>query len=125
MSNEDWENLEIPTGIAYFYRSTPLERMVACYPGAAGVTESLLTLEGWEPLMRANPIFATLESDVEALLVNRMYGMPEYYRIPIDECYRLSGLIRLHWTGFSGGDEVHKVMDEFFDRLKARGNVVV
>ena len=26
--------------------------------------------------------------------------------VPIDQCYRLSGLIRLHWRGLSGGSEV-------------------
>ncbi len=31
---------------------------------------------------------------------------PESYILPIDECFRLVGLIRLHWKGLSGGTEV-------------------
>ena len=32
----------------------------------------------------------------------------QYYIVPIDECYRLVGLIRMHWRGLSGGTEVWK-----------------
>ena len=43
------------------------------------------------------------EPDVEALLVNRVGAVREYFIVPIDECYKLVGLIRLHWRGLSGG----------------------
>ena len=48
-------------------------------------------------------MLAELEPDVEALLVNRMKGERAYYRAPIDECFKLVGLIRMHWRGLSGG----------------------
>ncbi len=44
-------------------------------------------------------MLAELEPDVEALLVNRMNGERAYYRTPIDECFKLVGLIRAHWRG--------------------------
>ncbi len=63
--------------------------------------------------------------DVEALLVNRIghsrgFSQPEYYIVPIDECFKLVGLIRSRWQGLSGGTEVWREIAEFFDSLKAR-----
>ncbi len=43
----------------------------------------------------------------------------EYYLLPIDECYKLVGLIRMHWKGLSGGTEVWRELGEFFASLKA------
>jgi len=62
---------------------------------------------------------------VEGLLVNRLgysrgYSTAEYYLLPIDECYKLVGLIRIHWKGLSGGTEVWKELGEFFSSVKAR-----
>ena len=59
--------------------------------------------------MQANPVLESLEPDVEALLVNRVghareASAAEYYIAPIDACYQLVGLIRVHWRGLSGGD---------------------
>ena len=62
---------------------------------------------------------------MEGLLVNRLgysrgYSAAEYYLLPIDECYKLVGLIRLHWKGLSGGAEVWKELGQFFSSVKAR-----
>jgi hypothetical protein len=40
--------------------------------------------------------------------------------VPIDECYKLSGIIRLHWHGISGGLEVWEKVGQFFARLRER-----
>ena len=42
------------------------------------------------------------------------------YRVPIDECYKLVGLIRTHWRGLSGGTEVWEEIGRFFDELRER-----
>jgi hypothetical protein len=55
---------------------------------------------------------------VEALLVNRTREAREYYVAPIDRCYRLAGLVRRHWSGFSGGDEVWQQIDGFFEEMR-------
>ena len=94
--------------------------MMAFYPSPAGATESLLPLSTWEELVAGNPVLSDMQPDVEALLVNPVKS-PEYYIAPIDICYELVGLIRVHWKGFSGGDEVWARLDEFFDRLKSQG----
>ena len=70
-----------------------------------------------------------MEPDVEGLLVNRLgysrgYSAAEYYMLPIDECYKLVGLIRMHWKGLSGGTEVWRELGEFFSSLKSRSTEV-
>ncbi len=69
-----------------------------------------------------------METDVEALLVNRVghargFSAPEYYLLPIDECYKLVGLIRMHWKGFSGGTELWQEIARFFGALKSKSVV--
>ena len=72
--------------------------------------------------LEANPVLKTLEPDVEALLVNRMGGACECYRVGIDECYKLVGLIRMHWKGFSGGQAAWDEIGRFFVGLKERSH---
>jgi hypothetical protein len=47
----------------------------------------------------------------------------EYYIAPIDACYRLVGLIRMHWSGLSGGTEVWQEIGDFFAQLRAQARV--
>jgi hypothetical protein len=79
--------------------------------------ESLLALEAWRELECANPVLRALQPDVEALLVNRMEPARDHYRVPIDRCYHLVGLLRTKWHGLSGGVEVWQAIGEFFARL--------
>jgi len=120
MSDVMWEELRIPVDMAFFFHSTPHERVVAYYPGAMGPTESQLELSSWTELEAANPILADLEPDVEALLVNRARGARRQWIVPLDECYALVGLIRTRWRGFSGGKEVWQELDNFFETLDRR-----
>ena len=90
---------------------------VAIYPSPAGPTESLLSLEAWNDLAERNPVLAELEPDVEALLVNRTQGAREYYRVSIDRCYALVGLIRKRWRGLSGSAEAWRRFTAFSLRL--------
>ncbi len=71
-TDAQWDALSIPIGMAFFFVSTPLDRVVAMYPGAAGATESLLPLTTWEEIVAADSPVRTLKPDVEALLVNRV-----------------------------------------------------
>jgi len=123
ITDEQWETLALPIGLAFFFGSSTARRIVAMYPSPAGATESLLPLRSWEKLRTANPILATLEPDIEALLVNRLGAAREYYIVPIDRCYELVALIRLHWKGFSGGDRVFEKIQEFFERLQLGSHV--
>lgn len=118
LSDGEWESLALPIELAFFFYSTPNERMMAMYPSPAGPTESLLTLSSWESLVRQNPLLKEMQADVEALLVNRAQGAREYFLAPVDKCYELVGTIRVHWRGLSGGEEVWREIEKFFARLR-------
>jgi hypothetical protein len=120
LSDAQWEDLLIPIGLAFFFYKTDVARVVAVYPSPAGPTESLLQLDAWQSLVDDNAVLDELLPDVEALLVNRLRRAEQYYRVPIDECYRLVGLIRTHWRGLSGGGEVWEEVDKFFKQMEER-----
>jgi uncharacterized protein DUF5947 len=124
LADAQWESLLIPIGMAFFFYSSPAGRNVALYPSPAGATESLLDLSSWAAVVEANPVLRELEPDVEALLVNRVRGANDYFIAPIDECFKLVGLIRAHWRGLSGGTEVWQEIEEFFAGLKAKSGAV-
>jgi hypothetical protein len=129
MTDAEWDGLLIPINLAFFFQNSVDSRVSALYPSPAGATESLLPLEAWSGIVQANPALNQLEPDVEALLVNRVgqargSAPAEYYIVPIDACYKLVGLIRIHWRGLSGGTEVWQEIGNFFADLRSRSQVV-
>lgn len=124
LTDAQWDDLLIPIGMAFFFYGTPAEKMLALYPSPAGSVESLLDLEAWREVEDSNPVLREMERDVEALLVNRIGTNREYYIAPIDECFKLVGMIRLKWSGLSGGAEVWQEIERFFTDLKARASIV-
>lgn len=118
LSDAQWESLMIPINMAFIFQSTPEQRMVALYPSPGGAVESLLTLDSWSEIILDNEPLREMQPDVEALLVNRTAR--EYYLAPIDECFKLVGIIRTSWRGLSGGTEVWKEIAKFFDALKEK-----
>ncbi len=122
--DELWAALSIPVEMAFFFFDNAAGRIVALYPGPAGATESLLPLTAWEELTAQNPVLARLQPDVEALLVNRTRGAREHWLVPVDACYTLVGIIRTHWKGLSGGEEVWVEIERFFDGLRERATPV-
>ena len=125
MDDAQWDSLRIPVDMAFFFHSAPAERVVAFYPSPMGPTESLLKLGTWEELEDRNSVLKGMERDVEALLVNRVRGARDHFLVPMDECYSLVGLIRVHWRGLSGGREVWEEIDRFFEILRKRSKTVV
>ena len=120
LDEDTWEHLRIPVQMVFFFDSTAAGRVVALYPSPAGATESVLALDAWDELTTANPILAELRPDVEALLVSHARGMREHWRVPIDDCYELVGIIRSRWRGLSGGEEVWEAITHFFDDLRTK-----
>jgi hypothetical protein len=125
LTDAQWDGLMIPIEMAFFFKSSPHGKIIALYPSPAGPTESLLGLDTWADIVERNPILEKMQDDVVALLVNRVGHVrgtapAGYYLVPIDECYRLVGLIRMHWRGLSGGAEVWREIGAFFTELKAR-----
>jgi hypothetical protein len=129
MNDAEWDGLLIPINLAFFFQNSIDSRVSALYPSPAGATESLLPLEAWSSIVQANSALNQLEPDVEALLVNRVgqargTAAAEYYIVPIDACYKLVGLIRIHWRGLSGGTEVWQEIGNFFTDLRHKATVV-
>jgi Family of unknown function (DUF5947) len=120
LSAAAWEELRIPVDIAFLFHSSRAGRLMAFYPGPMGATESRLELSSWQELEDANPVLRTMEPDVEALLVDRARGSSRQWLVPIDDCYRLVGLIRTTWRGLSGGKQVWARIDAFLDDLDRR-----
>lgn len=120
LTDQLWNSLAIPIGLAFIFSSRVSENVTAIYPSPAGCTEVPLDPESWNEIVAENPVLARVEPDVEALLVNRIDGARDTFIAPIDECYKLTGLIRKHWRGFSGGLEAWEHVNRFFDELKER-----
>ena len=128
ISEAQWEGLMIPIELAFFFKNESTGKVSAFYPGPAGAIESLLSLEAWTDIEKENPVLHELEPEVEALIANRVGANrgveAQYYIAPIDECYRLVGLIRLNWHGLSGGTEVWREVGKFFASLRERTETV-
>lgn len=120
---EAWGRLGIPVLLAFVFFDSALGRWVAVYPSVAGPTQAELPPARWSEALAAAPLVRALAPDVEALLVRGRPGERsprESFLVPIDQCYRLVGLVRRHWRGFSGGAAVWSEVDGFFAELRAR-----
>jgi hypothetical protein len=116
----DWASLGLPVEIAFFVKREGLPgqaRVAALYPSPAGTVESTLPLESWRELARKNPVLDALAPEVEAVLVSHRAGAREHWRVSIDRCFRLAGLLRRSWRGFTGGARVTSEIESFFVEL--------
>jgi hypothetical protein len=120
-----WDALQVPIGLAFFFYNSLEKRMVAFYPSPAGATESLLPLDTWSEITAAHPDLASIKPDVEAILIQRNKDVSRSFIVPIDSAYELVGLIRTSWKGFDGGEEAHKKIAEYFEKVgeRSRGKV--
>jgi hypothetical protein len=128
LTDAQWEGLLIPIRLAFFFHNSSIGRVVTLYPSPAGPAESPLDQTAWDEITRDNPVLKRMSPDVEGLLVNRTGragGEGEYFIAPIDECFRLVGLIRVKWRGLSGGEDVWKEIARFFADLKTRSNEIM
>jgi hypothetical protein len=108
----EWEGLRLPVDIAFFLHNSAAGRDMAFYPGPMGATESQLPLE--------LGVLRTIAPDVEALLVDRHKGARRHWIVPIDDCFRLVGIVRTHWRGLTGGKDVWAEIERFFEALERR-----
>jgi hypothetical protein len=107
-----WDSLGLPIGLAFFVRSSAHRGVTAWYPGPAGAVRCQLSFV---------PPQLDLEEDIEALLVNRLDGGCTAYRLSLDECFALVGLIRTKWHGFTGGAGVKDAVTGFLARIERDG----
>lgn len=118
---QQWDRLEVPVSVAFFFHNSEIGHVVALYPGPGGATESTLPLETWDDLVASVPVLTTLEPDVEAVLVRGERGSGnEAFIVPIDSCYELTGQLRSVWRGIAGGSEAREAIDTYFAELTRR-----
>jgi hypothetical protein len=65
-------------------------------------------------------VLEDMRPDVEALLVNRARGVREHWLVGLDACYELVALIRTRWRGLTGGAEVWRAIQGYFEELDRR-----
>jgi hypothetical protein len=111
--------LGIPVDLAFVQLESRNDRVLARYPGAAGLIAALPAPDAWDELARANPELRSLEPDVEAFLANHARGASEHWIVPIDDCYRLAARVRETWSGFNGGERVWQEIAGFFEELRS------
>ncbi len=120
----DWQRLNIPVSMAFFFHNSDLDRLVVLYPSPAGATESEVDPVVWRSVFGDSPLAARLLPDVEALLVRRTEEGTACFLVPVDMAYELVGRVRLHWQGFDGGSEARATLAAFFERLERRATDV-
>ncbi len=129
----EWDELQIPVGLAFFLRSTRGDpggssprgstatgELTGFYPSPAGATECQLDLRAWQRLAAEHPMLTAAEPDVEAVLLTKSADQVEYFLVPIDICYELAGRMRLHWRGFDGGEEARASIAAFLASVRSR-----
>lgn len=124
MDKSQWEQIQIPVSMAFFFFNSSEDRFVAFYPSPAGATESLLDLASWQEVLAENTAFEGILPDVEALIVKQEDERFECYLVPIDSAYELTAIVRMNWKGFSGGQEVWEKIEAYFSGLRDRSAVV-
>lgn len=115
-----WNGLGIPAGLLFLLRTSGQQNVLALYPSPAGPTEASIDEDTWMAISAAHPAISLMQTDVEALLVNRVKGAREYFIVPVDECYKLAAILRRDWRGFSGGEEAWAHIQVFFASLRQR-----
>ncbi len=123
VSPQDWAQLGIPVGLAFFHRDSARACTVAGYPGPAGVVEAELEPSVWQAIADATPLARELADDVEALLVRGTRGAARMtcYLVPISATFALVARLRASWQGFSGGDAAERELAAYFAALEQQG----
>jgi len=121
MTHAEWDQLEVPVGLAFFLRtSRDSGALAGFYPSPAGVTECQLDLQLWERLVASYPLLSEAADDIEAVLISRAADGVECFLVPVDVCYELAGRMRLSWHGFDGGAEANQSIAAFLGAVRDR-----
>jgi hypothetical protein len=113
----EWQALEVPVSLAFF-RVRAGGGVLAVFPGPAGTTQASVPAAAWSALCRNHPDLTSLVPELEALLVDRRVHPPRQLRVSIDHGYRLVGVLRSSWRGWSGGPQVDGALAAFFEGLQ-------
>jgi Family of unknown function (DUF5947) len=115
----DPHELGVPVGLVFFVKQAD-GAVVAHYPSPMGATRWDVDSGMWRGAEERWRVVRDMAPRVQALLVNTARGASEHWIVPIDDCFRLVGLIRTHWQGLTGGKAVWAEIGRFFDDLERR-----
>jgi hypothetical protein len=125
LTSAEWDELQVPVGLAFFLHSSVAGELTAFYPSPAGATQCELDLAAWRRLEVSHPLLAAAAPDVEAVLVSNGDAGAGLFVVPVDVCYELVGRMRLLWRGFDGGSEARESIAAFLDRVRSRAKPYV
>ncbi|MEU0333951.1 DUF5947 family protein [Streptomyces sp. NPDC006193] len=111
--------LGVPVGLVFFVPRSD-GTVTAQGPSPAGAMRWEVDAAAWQRLAAEVPQLAAMAPDVEALLVNTVRGLDEHWIVPVDDCYRMTALVRREWRGLSGGGRVWPAVEQFFGELTER-----
>jgi hypothetical protein len=111
--------LGVPVGLVFFVPRAD-GAVTAQGPSPAGAMRWEVDAAAWQRLAGTCPQLASVEPEVEALLVNTVHGLDHHWIVPIDDCYRMVALVRREWRGLSGGGRVWPAVERFFEDLTER-----
>lgn len=111
--------LGVPVGLVFFVPHAD-GTVTAQGPSPAGAMRWEVDAAAWRRLADRFPQLASMEPEVEALLVNTVQEFDQHWIVPVDDCFRMVAAIRREWRGLSGGGRVWPVVQEFFAGLTER-----
>lgn len=112
-----WAGLGVPVSLAFFTRSGESGVVTAAYPSPLGALRATVPPDSWQEVEKCHPDLPGAVTDVRALLVRRDHGAGEHWLVPLDDCFRLTAVVRAHWKGLDGGPEVRQRIEDFFREL--------
>ncbi|MYS46481.1 hypothetical protein GTY23_35910 [Streptomyces sp. SID5998] len=112
----DTEALGVPVGLVFFVPHDD-GTVTAQGPSPAGSMRWEVDAAAWRWAGERCPELASMEPEVEALLVNTVHGLDHHWIVPVDDCFRMVAVVRREWRGLSGGGRVWPAVTEFFEQL--------
>jgi hypothetical protein len=117
LTGEDFRSLGVPVRLAFLGPSVVHDCVFAVYPNARGATESTVNRASWDALVHTHPSLAAIEPDVEGFFVNASENQYDAYRLSIDVCFRMVGVLRASpGRPFALRREIARVLGELDDR---------
>ena len=110
-----WDSLQIPVSIAFFFLNSSMDRVAAFYPGPAGATESELPLDTWDEVFgtshdASGPPFPMWRRSLCER--DRAEAARSVSSFPIDACYELVGQLRGSGGASTAAARPRQAMDE-------------
>ena len=121
LDEADWDGLQIPVDLAFFFRHSDEDASTRSTPDRVAPPSPRSTSPPGPPCSTPTRRSPAMMPDVEAVLLRHLDPGFSAHVTPIDVCYELVGIVREHWEGLHGGDDVWQRIAAFFEELDRRG----